>query len=96
MTIVDVNEFAPEFSAPWTPERPVLSFELREELAPGTVFGRVRATDRDTLVRRYQADEGGLVRLDPATGERCGCIQPHHGWPEMGSGVGSAVNGFEF
>ncbi|XP_043212632.1 cadherin-87A-like, partial [Amphibalanus amphitrite] len=69
VTIVDVNEFAPEFSPPWTPERPVLSFELREELAPGTVFGRVRATDRDTLVRRYHAEEGGLVRLDPATGE---------------------------
>ena len=65
---MDVNEFAPEFSAPWTAERPVLSFQLREEMTPGTVFGRVRATDRDTLVRRYEASQNDLVHLDPATG----------------------------
>ena len=64
----------------------MLTFELREELAPGTVFGRVRATDRDTLVRRYQADEDGLVRLDPATGG-CSGIQPLHGCAEYGGCV---------
>ena len=67
---MDVNEYPPEFPAPWSAERPVLSYQLREELPPGTVFGRVTATDRDTRVRRYQAEENGLVQLDPATGER--------------------------
>lgn len=66
---MDVNEFGPEFAAPWTPERPVLTYELREEMPPGTVFGRVRATDRDTQVRRYQASESEYIGLNATTGE---------------------------
>lgn len=54
ITIIDVNDFAPEFPSPWTINAPYYELELLEEQPEGTLIGTFTATDRDSNIARYE------------------------------------------
>lgn len=54
ITIIDVNDFAPEFPSPWTVGTPYYELELLEEQPEGTLLGTFTATDRDSNIARYE------------------------------------------
>lgn len=54
VTIIDVNDFAPEFPPPWTKDRPWYELEMLEGLPPGTLVGAFTATDRDSNIASYE------------------------------------------
>lgn len=56
ITIIDVNDFAPEFPSPWTVGSPYYELELLEEQPEGTLLGTFTATDRDSNIARYEID----------------------------------------
>lgn len=53
ITIIDVNDFAPTFPRPWTPEDPHYTVELLEEQPIGTVVGTFVAHDEDSKIGSY-------------------------------------------
>ncbi|KAK9508052.1 hypothetical protein O3M35_007799 [Rhynocoris fuscipes] len=48
ITIIDVNDYAPEFLKPWTVTNPTYTVEVFEEQPPNTVVGTFTATDQDS------------------------------------------------
>jgi hypothetical protein len=57
VTIVGVNDRAPQFEAPWTAESPRLRVVLVEETPLGTLVGTFEASDPDSAsVARYELD----------------------------------------
>ncbi len=66
---------SPQFSPPWTPSDPVLSFDVKEELPIGTVLFKLAARDPLTgqTVNQYEklpdSDPQNLIDISPITGE---------------------------
>ena len=54
LTIIDVNDFAPEFSPPWTPELKFINVDVQEEQAVGTIVHTFTATDKDSNIARFE------------------------------------------
>ncbi len=54
ITIIDVNDFAPEFPPPWSPESQFLSVDVKEEMPVGSQVHRFTATDKDSNIARYE------------------------------------------
>ncbi|RZF35066.1 hypothetical protein LSTR_LSTR009658 [Laodelphax striatellus] len=54
VTIIDVNDFAPTFPAPWTSEKPYYTIDILEEQPVGTLIGTFTATDQDSNIERYE------------------------------------------
>ena len=54
ITIIDVNDFAPEFPAPWSPESQFLSIDVKEETPVGSLVHRFTATDKDSNIARFE------------------------------------------
>ncbi|XP_066907242.1 cadherin-87A [Halyomorpha halys] len=48
ITIIDVNDYAPEFLKPWSISNPRYSVEVLEEQPPGTMVGTFTAVDQDS------------------------------------------------
>jgi len=53
ITIIDVNDFAPEFPAPWTLEANYITINVKEEKPVGTEVYKFTATDKDSNIARY-------------------------------------------
>lgn len=53
ITIIDVNDFAPEFPAPWTREANYITINVKEEKPVGTEVYKFTATDKDSNIARY-------------------------------------------
>ena len=53
ITIIDVNDFAPEFPAPWTREANYITINVNEEKPVGTEVYKFTATDKDSNIARY-------------------------------------------
>ncbi|XP_072154327.1 cadherin-87A isoform X2 [Bemisia tabaci] len=53
VSIMDVNDFAPQFPPPWTRENPKYSFSIWEEQPIGTVLGTFTAFDEDSIIDHY-------------------------------------------
>ena len=66
---------SPQFSAPWTPSDPVLTFEVKEELPILTILFKMTAKDPLTgqVVSQYEkiydSDPQNLIDISPVTGE---------------------------
>lgn len=66
---------SPQFSAPWTPSDPTLSFDVKEEQPIGTVLFKLTAKDPLTgqSVNQYEklpdSDLENLIDISPVTGE---------------------------
>lgn len=66
---------SPQFSSPWTPSDPVLTFDVKEELPIGTVLFKLTARDPLTgqPVNQYEkladSDPQNLIDISPVTGE---------------------------
>ena len=54
ITIIDVNDFAPEFPPPWTPELKIIEINVREEKPVGSVVHKFTATDKDSNIARFE------------------------------------------
>lgn len=54
ITIIDVNDFAPEFPLPWTKESPMISISVNEEKPVGSEVFRFTAIDKDSNIARYE------------------------------------------
>lgn len=48
ITIIDVNDYPPEFLKPWTVSNPRYNVEILEEQPPGILVGTFTATDQDS------------------------------------------------
>ncbi|GAB0095360.1 Cadherin-87A [Sergentomyia squamirostris] len=69
ITIIDVNDQPPVFSAPWSPSEPKYTFQMREEQPVGTILTTLQATDADSTVGKYQLDRGNdFFDIDEITG----------------------------
>lgn len=69
ITIVDVNDFAPRFLPPWTPEKPNYSLTILEEQSIGSVVATYSATDVDSNIAEYVIDpENDYFEIDKTTG----------------------------
>lgn len=69
ITIVDVNDFAPRFLPPWTPEKPNYSLTILEEQSIGSVVATYSATDVDSNIAEYVIDPGNdYFEIDNTTG----------------------------
>ncbi|KAJ1523428.1 hypothetical protein ONE63_001290 [Megalurothrips usitatus] len=53
VNIIDVNDFPPMFSKPWTREDPRYKADLIEEQPVGTIVGTFTATDEDSNIQGY-------------------------------------------
>lgn len=56
VNIVDENNNAPVFAAPWSPERPELYFKMAEELPAGSVLAQLVASDSESKISHYQIE----------------------------------------
>ena len=54
LTIIDVNDFAPEFAPPWSPEVNFIPVGVKEELAVGSLVHTFTATDKDSNIARFE------------------------------------------
>jgi len=54
ITIIDVNDFAPEFPAPWSLEANYITINVKEEKPVGTEVYKFTATDKDSNIARYE------------------------------------------
>ena len=54
ITIIDVNDFAPEFPPPWTPELKIIEINVKEEKPVGSVVHKFTATDKDSNIARFE------------------------------------------
>ena len=54
ITIIDVNDFPPEFPAPWSPDNSVIPIFVNEEKPVGSEVYRFTATDKDSNIARYE------------------------------------------
>ncbi|KAK7790843.1 hypothetical protein R5R35_010718 [Gryllus longicercus] len=69
ITIIDVNDFAPTFPRPWTPEDPHYTVELLEEQPVGTVVGTFVAHDEDSKIANYAIEpESEFFEINNLTG----------------------------
>ncbi|KAK4292814.1 hypothetical protein Pmani_034453 [Petrolisthes manimaculis] len=69
ITIMDVNDFPPTFSPPWTPDRPYTHVKVSEGLAPGSLLTTITASDVDSNIAGYWLLEpSDHFDLDNATG----------------------------
>jgi hypothetical protein len=69
ITITDVNDSPPVFSAPWTPENPVYNLELKEEQPVGTIVSTYRAIDEDSDIAGYAIlPENEYFQINNGTG----------------------------
>lgn len=66
---MDVNDFAPRFLLPWTPEKPNYSLTILEEQAIGSIVATYSATDVDSNIAEYVIDpENDYFEIDITTG----------------------------
>jgi len=69
ITIIDVNDFAPEFPEPWSPEAKFISIEVKEETPLGTVVHKFTATDKDSNIARFEIKpKSPYFDVEPGTG----------------------------
>lgn len=69
VTILDVNDHAPSFTRPWSPEEPYLNLDVFEEQPIGSVVGHISATDPDSAMDRYEiVPASAFFDIDPQTG----------------------------
>jgi len=54
VTIIDVNDYAPEFPPPWTRDDPAYVLDLVEDQPAGTHLGTFTATDKDSNIAYYE------------------------------------------
>ena len=54
ITIIDVNDFAPEFPLPWTPELKIIEIRVKEEKPVGSEVHKFTATDKDSNIARFE------------------------------------------
>uniref|UniRef100_A0A1B6L3B2 Cadherin domain-containing protein n=1 Tax=Graphocephala atropunctata TaxID=36148 RepID=A0A1B6L3B2_9HEMI len=54
VTIIDVNDYAPEFPPPWSRDNPAYVLELVEGQPAGAHLGTFTATDRDSNIAHYE------------------------------------------
>lgn len=79
ITIVGVNDRAPEFAAPWSQENPEVEVSLNEEVPIGTVVGNFEATDPDSAsVAKYEiSPESEYFEINNASGNQILTIIKH-------------------
>lgn len=69
VTIIDINQFAPEFAKPWTKENPKYVIEMQEEQPIGSVVGAFTATDQDSNIAGYAIEPPSpYFTIDNVTG----------------------------
>lgn len=72
INIIDVNDFPPMFTKPWTREDPRYKIELVEEQPIGTVVGTFTATDSDSNIQGYAiAPPSAYFEINNVTGIVC-------------------------
>lgn len=69
ITIIDVNDFAPVFNPPWTPENPTYVLNIVEEQPVGTIVATYSATDVDSNTVEYIINpKSDFFEIENATG----------------------------
>ncbi|XP_075145328.1 cadherin 87A [Haematobia irritans] len=66
--IIDVNEIAPKFSLPWTPETPIIKVQMVEEQPIGTILTTLQAYDEDSTIGEYDISENEYFEINKTTG----------------------------
>lgn len=56
INVMDDNDHAPVFAAPWTPSQPELSYQMLEELPVGSILTQLVASDVDSKISHYEID----------------------------------------
>uniref|UniRef100_A0A6G1SEU7 Cadherin-87A n=1 Tax=Aceria tosichella TaxID=561515 RepID=A0A6G1SEU7_9ACAR len=56
ISVMDNNDHAPYFAAPWTPSQPELSYQMLEELPVGSILTQLVANDADSKISHYEID----------------------------------------
>lgn len=70
LTVIDVNDFPPEFPAPWTPELRFIPLEVKEEIPAGTVVHTFTATDKDSNIAGFEIrPENDYFGIEKGTGK---------------------------
>jgi hypothetical protein len=54
ITIIDVNDFAPTFPQPWTPDLKIIEIRVKEEKPVGSEVYKFTATDKDSNIARFE------------------------------------------
>ena len=68
ITIIDVNDFAPEFSSPWSPDNNTIMISVNEEKQVGSEVFRFTATDKDSNIARYEISQNEYFTIDTGSG----------------------------
>ncbi|XP_021925581.1 cadherin-87A isoform X2 [Zootermopsis nevadensis] len=69
ITIIDVNDFAPTFSRPWTKENPYYMLNIPEEQPIGSIVDTFVASDVDSNIAAYAIDPvSEYFEINNATG----------------------------
>ncbi|XP_061400398.1 cadherin-87A [Musca vetustissima] len=66
--IIDVNEVAPKFNLPWTPENPVIKLQMVEEQPIGTVLTTLQAYDEDSTIGEYDISDNDYFEINKSSG----------------------------
>jgi hypothetical protein len=70
ITIIDVNDFPPTFSRPWTKENPHYMLDIPEEQPTGSIVDTFVATDVDSNIAAYVIDPvSEYFEINNATGK---------------------------
>lgn len=70
ITIIDVNDYPPVFSPPWTLLQPYYKVDLLEEQPLGTLVGVFTATDLDSNIAKYELEPSSdYFEINNNTGE---------------------------
>lgn len=85
VNIIDVNDFPPMFSKPWTREDPRYKVDLIEEQPIGTTVGTFTATDADSNIQGYAiVPPSAYFEINNVTGtlalqnfKTCECVHTH-------------------
>ena len=69
VTIVDVNDFEPEFPEPWSKDNPYITIQVSEELPRGALVHKFVATDPDSNIDKFRImPKSDYFSIEPDTG----------------------------
>ena len=70
ITIIDVNDFAPEFPLPWSLTSNYITINVKEEKPVGTEVYKFTATDKDSNIARFEIKpKNRYFEIDEGTGQ---------------------------
>ncbi|XP_067636828.1 cadherin-87A [Eurosta solidaginis] len=66
--ITDVNKTPPKFNPPWTPENPIIKFQMTEEQPIGSILTTLQAYDDDSTIGEYNITPNAYFTINKTSG----------------------------